>query len=172
MPLLLSLMQHRAAAKVASHARRFASTRPLLTVGESAETSKVIAEKDIADFVSISLDDNPIHTDDAYAKETPFKGRIAHGMIAGGLLGGVLGTKLPGPGSIFLKNTLEFSHPLRIGDTIRACVQVKQVLIKKQGKVVYVFDTKCFNQNGTELVKGEAFVLFQHDPKDVEKNST
>ncbi len=70
--------------------------------------------------------------------------------------------RLPGPGSVFLRNSLEFSHPMRIGDHVRAQVEVKQVLVKKQGKVVYIFDTWCTNQEGVEIVRGEASVLFQY----------
>jgi 3-hydroxybutyryl-CoA dehydratase len=127
-----------------------------ITVGQSAALSKTITETDIEQFAAVSLDRNPVHFDEAYAKTTRFGGRIAHGMIAAGLISAVLGTKLPGEGSIYLGQTLQFRAPVRIGDTITATVTVVSV---REDKPIATLETVCTLDDGTVVVKGEATIL-------------
>lgn len=99
--------------------------RTSFTPGEEATLTKTISDEDIAAFARISGDANPIHLDDAYARSTRFKGRIAHGILAAGLISAVLGTKLPGPGAIYLSQDLKFTAPVRPGDTLTATARVE-----------------------------------------------
>ena len=128
----------------------------MLKIGDSASTSKQFSDADVRDFAAISGDQNPIHLDDNYAAETQFKRRIVHGMLTSGLISAVLGMQLPGPGSIYLKQTLNFRAPVFIDDTIKAVVTVTHV---RDDKPIVTLDTKCFNQDGTVVLDGEA-ILF------------
>jgi 3-hydroxybutyryl-CoA dehydratase len=103
-----------------------------LKVGDSAQFAKTVAESDIYLFAGITGDLNPAHINEAYAKTTYFKGRIAHGMLSAGFISAVLGTILPGPGTVYLHQELNFLAPVRIGDTITARVEVVKKLVKKQ----------------------------------------
>ncbi len=98
-----------------------------LEVGMAATHSKEITDSDIAAFADVSGDNNPIHLDDEYAASTMFGERIAHGMLSASLLSTVLGTILPGPGSIYLSQTLKFKAAVRIGDTVNATATVAQL---------------------------------------------
>jgi len=129
---------------------------PLPKVGDSASLDKNITEQDLELFGQVSLDRNPVHFDEAYAKGTRFGGRIAHGMITAGLISAVIGTQLPGPGSIYLSQTLKFRAPVRIGDTVTATVTVSAV---RDDKPIVTLDTVATNQDGELLVKGEAVIL-------------
>src|SRR5258708_12240924 len=91
-----------------------------LTVGQSATYSRTVTEADIQQFGAVSGDHNPLHFDEEYAKGTIFRGRIAHGMLSLSYLSTVLGTKLPGAGSIFMSATTRFKAPVRIGATVNA----------------------------------------------------
>jgi len=102
-----------------------------LKIGDSAQISKTITEKDINDFARVIGDFNPIHTDQAYAEKTPFKGRIAHGALSIGLFSNILGNILPGHGSIYLSHEIKFLAPVRIGDTITATVEVIELIPEK-----------------------------------------
>ncbi|HSE73514.1 MAG TPA: MaoC family dehydratase, partial [Dongiaceae bacterium] len=95
-----------------------------LSEGMSAIFTKTVTEADIVLYAGISGDTNPVHLDQEFAKGTMFKGRIAHGMLTAAFVSAVLGTKLPGPGSIYLSQSLKFKAPVRIGDTVRARVTV------------------------------------------------
>jgi acyl dehydratase len=128
----------------------------MLKIGDSASTSKQFSDADVRDFAAISGDRNPIHLDDNYAAETQFKRRIVHGMLTSGLISAVLGMQLPGPGSIYLKQTLNFRAPVFIDDTIKAVVTVTHV---RDDKPIVTLDTKCFNQDDTVVLDGEA-ILF------------
>ena len=79
-----------------------------LEVGQSAELTRTVAEGDLAAFAAVTGDDNPLHLDEAYAATTPFKGRIAHGMLSAGYISAVLGTQLPGPGAVYVSQSLSF----------------------------------------------------------------
>lgn len=95
-----------------------------LKAGMEAEYSRAVTEADIAAFASVSGDSNPVHLDEAFAAGTDFKGRIAHGLLTASYISTVIGTKLPGPGAIYLAQTLRFMAPVRIGDVVRAVVRV------------------------------------------------
>ncbi len=125
-------------------------------VGDTASLSKVITERDIEMFGEVSLDKNPVHFDEDYAAKTRFGGRIAHGMISAGLISAVVGTQLPGPGSIYLSQTLKFRAPVRIGDTLTATVTVTAV---RDDKPIVALDTVCTVQSGDKVTVGEAVIL-------------
>lgn len=126
------------------------------TVGQSASITKTVSETDVYLFAGITGDLNPAHTDEEYAKGTRFKTRIAHGMLSGGLISAVLGMKLPGPGTIYTGQTLRFLAPVRIGDTITATAQIKE-LDPVKGRAVLT--TTCVNQDGVTVTAGEATAL-------------
>ncbi len=126
-----------------------------IKIGDKAEVSKTVSESDIYLYAGITGDYNPAHVNEAYAKKTFFKTRIAHGMIAAGFISAVIGTKLPGTGSIYVKQTLNFLAPVRIGDTVIACAEVIEIITEK--KLVRL-KTICTNQEGTTVLDGEAIV--------------
>ena len=127
-----------------------------LTAGQSAETSKTITSADIMSFAEATGDFNPVHVDDEAAKKSPFGERIAHGMLSAGLISAVLGMKLPGPGAIYMSQSLRFVRPVKIGDTITARAEVIEVMTaKKRARLA----TTCRNQKGEMVLDGEALVL-------------
>jgi len=126
-----------------------------LKVGEKAEFAKTVAEADIYLYAGITGDLNPAHVNEAYASQTFFKTRIAHGMLAAGFVSAVLGTRLPGPGSIYMKQELRFLAPVRIGDTITARVEVVEIVEEKNRVRLR---TTCENQEGVMVLDGEAVV--------------
>jgi len=126
-----------------------------ITIGDAAEFSKTISESDIYLFAGITGDLNPAHIDEAYARNTFFKGRIAHGMLLAGFISNVIGMKLPGPGTIYIKQELKFKGPARIGDTVTARVEVTDINIEKNRVRL---KTICKNEEGKELVDGEALI--------------
>lgn len=130
-----------------------------LSVGMSASFRKTITEADIVLFSGVSGDINPAHLDEEYAKTTLFGGRIAHGMLSAGLISAALANKLPGPGTIYLGQTLTFRSPVRAGDTVKATVTVKSVLPAKRRVVL---DTVC-TVGETVVITGEATMLVPGD---------
>lgn len=126
-----------------------------LKVGEMSEFSKTISESDVYMYAGISGDFNPAHINEAYAQNTFFKNRIAHGMLTAGFISAVIGTQLPGPGTIYMSQTLNFLAPVRIGDTITARVRVSE---KLDGKKRVRLETTCSNQDGEQVISGEALV--------------
>ncbi len=126
-----------------------------LEVGEKAEFSKTISESDIYLFAGVTGDLNPAHINEAYARTTFFKTRIAHGLLPAGFISSAIAMKLPGPGTIYLRQELNFKAPVRIGDTITARVEVLEVM--KEKKRVRL-KTTCTNQDGTVVLDGEAVV--------------
>ena len=126
-----------------------------LTIGKTAEFSKTITDSDVMTFAEVTGDFNPVHVDEAAAKKTRFGGRIAHGMLSAGLVSAAIGNKLPGAGSIYLGQTLRFTLPVRIGDTITATITVTEILPKRRVKL----STICTNQNGEKVLDGEATVM-------------
>ena len=126
-----------------------------LKVGQSGEYSHQVTEKDINAFADISGDRNPVHLDEEFAKTTFFAGRIAHGMLSAGYISTVLGTIMPGPGSIYLSQTLRFKAPVRIGDNVTAKVTVQEIdAAKKRVK----FETVCL-VGGKAVIEGEALIM-------------
>ena len=126
-----------------------------LSVGQSAETSHVVGAADIEAFAVVSGDVNPVHMDEAYAKGTPFGGRIAHGMLGAAYISAVLGNKLPGPGAIYMSQQLRFRRPVRIGDPVIAKVTVKSL---DAAKGHATFETLCL-VNGKTVIDGEALIM-------------
>jgi 3-hydroxybutyryl-CoA dehydratase len=126
-----------------------------LAVGQSAEMTRVVGLADIEAFAEVSGDTNPVHLDEAYAKTTPFGGRIAHGMLSAAYISAVLGTRLPGPGAIYLSQSMRFRRPVKIGDPVVARVTVK-ALDEKRGHAT--LETVC-EVNGKTVVDGEAVVM-------------
>lgn len=133
-----------------------------LKIGDTAKFSKTVSESDIYLYAGITGDFNPAHINEDYAKKTFFKTRIAHGMLAAGFISTVIGTKLPGTGSIYVKQNLSFLAPVRIGDTITACVEVIEIIAEKKRVRL---KTTCINQEGTQVLDGEAVVSPPKPPK-------
>jgi len=127
-----------------------------LKIGDRAHFPKQVTEEDIEHFAKATGDFNPVHFDQAYAANTPFKGRIAHGILSLGLISTVFGNILPGPGTIYLSQEAKFMAPVRIGDTITAEVEVLEVILEKNRAK---FKTICRNQTGQEVVSGLAWVM-------------
>lgn len=126
-----------------------------LEVGMSAEAAHTVTQDDIAGFARVTGDDNPVHLDEAYAAATMFKGRIAHGMLSAGFISAVLGTKLPGPGCIYMSQSLVFRAPVRPGETVTTRVTVKELIPEKRRVRL---DTVCTVGNKVVL-DGEALVM-------------
>lgn len=127
-----------------------------LIIGQKASLSKTFTEADVLAFAEASGDKNPIHLDEKYAKETRFGNRIAHGMLVAGLISAVLGMQLPGPGTIYLNQELKFKHPVYIGDTITAVIEVSSM---REGKPIVTLSTNCYNQQETLVIEGKAIVM-------------
>ncbi|MDR3612873.1 MAG: MaoC family dehydratase [Candidatus Obscuribacterales bacterium] len=125
--------------------------------GTSATYVQTVTDSDIVQFAQSTGDNNPVHLDEDYAKTTPFGKRIAHGMLSAGFISTALGTKLPGPGTIYLRQIVEFRRPVFINDTITATVTVTR--LNRKTKRVWL-TTVCTNQNGKVVVLGKALVLF------------
>jgi 3-hydroxybutyryl-CoA dehydratase len=125
--------------------------------GDRAEYTRTVTAEDIQKFAEVTGDNNPLHSNPEYAKKTRFGECIAHGMLSAGYISAVLGTKLaPHACAIYLSQTLRFLRPVKIGDTIRAVVEVKGVEPEKR---TLTLETECFNQDGHAVVKGEAVII-------------
>lgn len=126
-----------------------------LYIGQTATLSKTITEADILMYAAVSMDTNPIHVDEEMARDTRFGGRIAHGMLSASLISAVLGTHLPGPGSIYTRQSLMFRAPVRIGSTVRAIVQITDLnLLSKKATL----KTTCMVKEEV-VIDGQACVL-------------
>jgi 3-hydroxybutyryl-CoA dehydratase len=126
-----------------------------LIVGQTASFTKTVSESDVYLFAGITGDFNPAHVNEAYAKNTAFKTRIAHGMLSAGLISNVLGNQLPGPGTIYMQQQLNFRAPVAIGDTVTATVEVIEILREKKRVRL---KTVCTNQDGVVVLDGEALI--------------
>ena len=126
-----------------------------LEVGMSRHLRKTVTDRDIEMFAEVSTDRNPVHLDDAYAQDTIFGGRIAHGMLTAGLISAVIGEQLPGHGTIYMGQTLKFLGPVRPGDEVLATVTVREIDYAKRRVTL---DCACLVGEKTVL-KGEAVVL-------------
>lgn len=133
-----------------------------LIVGEVEEFTKTVSETDVYLYAGITGDFNPAHINEEYAKPTFFKTRIAHGMLVAGFISTVLGTRLPGPGAIYIRQECNFMAPVRIGDTITARVEVAEILSDKNRVRL---KTSCLNQEGTIVLDGEALISPPKPPK-------
>lgn len=123
--------------------------------GMSASLAKTVTEADIILFAGISTDVNPAHLDEEYCKGTMFGGRIAHGMLSAAFISTVFGMKLPGPGAIYLSQSLKFKAPVKIGDTVVTRVTIKELVPEKRKAK---FDTVC-SVRGKNVVEGEAEIM-------------
>jgi 3-hydroxybutyryl-CoA dehydratase len=126
-----------------------------LQVGQSARFSKTVTEADVYLFAGISGDLNPAHVDEEFAKKTFFKTRIAHGMLTASFISTIIGTMLPGPGSIYIRQEVNFLKPVQIGDTVTAVAEVAEVMTDSKRVRLKTF---CTNQRGEIVLDGQAIV--------------
>ena len=126
-----------------------------LTIGQTAELSKTVTESDIVMFAEVTGDTNPVHMDEEFASTTMFKGRIAHGMLSAGFISAVLGAHMPGPGAIYISQTMKFKAPVRIGDTVTARCTVTKIDTTRRRVTL---DTICL-VGGKVVVDGEASLM-------------
>lgn len=127
-----------------------------MKVGDNASFTKTVSETDIYLYAGISGDFNPAHINQTEAESGMFGKRIAHGMLSAGFISAVLGTRLPGPGTIYMSQELRFTKPVFIGDTITATVTVSELIPEKNRAIL---ETVCTNQSGDVVIKGSATVM-------------
>ncbi|HQX06625.1 MAG TPA: MaoC family dehydratase [Zoogloea sp.] len=126
-----------------------------LAVGQSGVYARTVTEADILAFAGVTGDFNPVHVNEELAAASMFGGRIAHGMLSAGFISTVFGTKFPGPGSIYLSQTLKFKAPVKIGDTVVARCTIKELVPEKRKAK---FDTVC-TVKGKVVLEGEAEIM-------------
>jgi 3-hydroxybutyryl-CoA dehydratase len=126
-----------------------------MSLGQAEQSARVVGEADIAAFAAVSGDDNPVHLDAGFAATTPFKERIAHGMLTASYISALIGTRLPGPGAIYVSQSLSFKRPVRIGDEVTTRVEVA-ALDPVKGRVT--FACVC-SVGGKAVLEGEAVVI-------------
>jgi 3-hydroxybutyryl-CoA dehydratase len=127
-----------------------------LQIGMSDSTSKLITEQDILTFAELSTDKNPLHIDPVAASKGMFGRQVAHGILVSGLISAVLGTKLPGEGSVYLGQDLKFKRPVFIGDTITAKAEIIEL---REDKHIVILKTTCTNQDGVVVIDGQATIM-------------
>jgi 3-hydroxybutyryl-CoA dehydratase len=127
-------------------------------VGDSASYTQTISEAHVALFIGAVGDTNPLHVDSEYAQKSRFGARIAQGILVAGLISTAIGTRLPGPGAIYLGQSLRFLKPTYLGDTITATVTVRAI---RPDKPILSLETACTNQKGERVIEGEATVLYE-----------
>ncbi len=125
-----------------------------LKIGMQATVSRTITETDLRNFSGVSGDTNPMHLNEEFAKTTPFGGCIVHGMLTASLISAAIGTKLPGPGCIYMSQTLKFMSPVRVGDTVYAIVTIRELMPEKKRVLL---DTKCYVKD-VVVIDGEALI--------------
>jgi len=130
--------------------------------GDFSEFTKTVSESDIYQYAGVTGDFNPAHVNETYAAKTFFKARIAHGMLSAGFISAILGNHLPGPGSIYVRQELNFLAPVYIGDTITARAEVIEVNTEKNRVTL---STNCFKQDNTMVIEGEAVLSPPKKPK-------
>jgi 3-hydroxybutyryl-CoA dehydratase len=126
-----------------------------LHVGQTATLSKTITEADIQMYSAVSLDTNPIHVDEEAGRNSRFGSRIAHGMLSAGLISALLGTRLPGPGTIYMRQSLKFRAPVKVGHTVKATVEITDLNLPRKSVTLR---TRCFVKEDV-VIDGEACVL-------------
>jgi 3-hydroxybutyryl-CoA dehydratase len=126
-----------------------------LKIGHYATISKIFTDKDVQTFSELSQDHNPLHLSDEYASKTKFKRRIVHGFLYASLISAVAGTILPGPGSVYVRQEIQFKKPVYIGDEITAEVILLEIDLRRR---VGKFQTNCYNSNKELVLEGEALV--------------
>ena len=135
-----------------------------LSVGQQAAFEKTVEERDVQLFAAVSGDNNPVHLDAAFAAETMFKERIAHGMFSGALISAAVACELPGPGTIYIGQSMRFTAPVKLGDTLTVRLEILEKLPKFRVRVA----TRVFNQNDELEVDGEAEILAPRKAQTVE----
>jgi 3-hydroxybutyryl-CoA dehydratase len=128
----------------------------MIKIGDSASLTKTFTEDDVLKFAEISGDHNPIHVDPVFAASSQFERQLVHGILTAGMISAVLGMQLPGPGSIYLMQELNFRSPVYFGDTITATVTVTKV---REDKPIITLDTICTNQDNVEVIEGKAILM-------------
>ena len=132
-----------------------------LTVGQSAELTREVMATDLQAFADVTGDVNPVHLDEAYAAQTQFAGRIAHGMLGAGYISAVIGTTLPGPGAVYVSQALRFRRPVKIGDAVTARATITTIDAER-ARVTRA--TQCL-VGGKTVIDGEAEVMVPRRPK-------
>ena len=127
-----------------------------MKLGDSASFTKTVSEHDVYTYAGVSGDFNPAHVNEVEAQKGMFGKRIAHGMLSAGFISTVLGTQLPGPGTIYLGQELKFTRPVRFGDTVTATCTVSEIRAEKN---IVKLDTTCTNQHGEVVLQGMATVM-------------
>lgn len=127
-----------------------------INIGDKAARVRVFTQEDVVNFAKLSGDDNPIHLSEDYASQTSFKNCIVHGHFVSSIYSDILGSELPGLGTIFLKQNVTYIKPVYLGDTITATVTVVDKILEKNRVIC---DTKSYNQNGDLVIVGRAEVL-------------
>lgn len=125
-------------------------------IGEKASFEKTISESDVYNYAGITGDMNPIHISKINAESTMFKERIAHGLLVGGFISTVIGMYLPGPGAIYMEQNFKFTYPVKIGDTVRAIVEVEDIINREKGIIKLL--TTVINQDNKIVIEGYAVV--------------
>ncbi|TVR60992.1 MAG: MaoC family dehydratase [Candidatus Competibacteraceae bacterium] len=131
-----------------------------LKVGMTASYAKTVTETDVILFAGISGDNNPVHVNEEFATQTRFKGRIVHGIFSAGLISCVAGTRLPGPGAVYVDQSLRFKAPVRIGDTVTAVCTIREINLERSRVIM---DTAC-TVKGKVVVEGSATFLVERRP--------
>lgn len=145
-----------------------------LSVGQSGGLEKTVTAKDVLLFAAVSGDTNPAHLDPEYAQQTMFKEVIVHGMYSAGLISAVLGTRFPGPGTIYLGQDLQFKRPVHLGDTLTVALTVAS---KRDDKKIVTLDCLVTNQDGQKVVTGTATIIaptitVEHELVEIEELAT
>jgi 3-hydroxybutyryl-CoA dehydratase len=131
-----------------------------LRVGMSAERSRLVTDELVRRYAEITGDLNPLHLDEGVASRTQFGTRIAHGMLSAGFISAVIAMDLPGPGSIWLSQTIRFTRPVKLGDTVTSRVEVTELIpAKRRMKLA----TTCRNQSGETVLEGEALIQMMQE---------
>ena len=128
-----------------------------IRIGDKATVTRRFSEAEVAAFAGVSGDDNPVHLDDAFAKATPFGGRIAHGMLGASVFSALLGAEMPGPGTIYLGQTIKFKRPVYLDQEVVFTVEVIGI---HDSKPILTLRTTCVDPAGEIAIDGEAVVLF------------
>ncbi len=129
-----------------------------IQTGDKYAFSKIVSDEDVIQFSNVTGDKNPLHLDDEYAKTTMFGRRIAHGMIGAGIISGAIGMHLPGPGTTYLGQDLNFKNPVNIGDMLTVYLEVTDIVPKKKFNIAKI-KTVCMNQNNDIVIEGTATVI-------------
>lgn len=130
-------------------------TNKTLLVGDKVSVCRAFSIDDLRQFADLSGDHNPIHIDSDYALNTPFKQNICHGILISGLISGLIGCKMPGEGTIYLAQNLQFKHPLFVNENVTASVEISAI---RADKPIVTLTTQCVKDNGDVVITGEAVV--------------